>query len=92
MQHTNHWKRLSKSALCLTDVIDVEQIALERASVMELTTISSYSGVTLPPGKQVTYWIDQKDHARNKSERLQSSFGINTKVCYLLLVFSMLPT
>lgn len=49
-------------------------------------------GCNPAPGKQVTYWIDQKDHARNKSERLQSSFGINTKVCYLLLVFSMLPT
>ena len=41
--------------------------------------------------KTGTCWIDQRDHVRKRSVPLQSSFGINTKVCSLLLVFSTFP-
>lgn len=49
-QHTNHWKRLSKSALCSTDVTDVEQITLERACYVD--EYNQLMGVTLLSGKQ----------------------------------------
>lgn len=34
-RRTNRWKSLSESALCSTDVTDVEQITLERACYVD---------------------------------------------------------
>lgn len=41
--------------------------------------------------KTGTCCIDQRDHVRKRSAALQSSFGINTKVCSLLLVLCTFP-
>lgn len=41
--------------------------------------------------KKGTCWIDQRGRVRKRSVPLQSSFGINTKVCSLLLVLSTFP-
>ncbi len=83
-------KRLSKSVLFSTDVTDVEQIAMERASyVVDYTQLAL--GCNSVVWKTGTCWIDHRDHVRERSVPLQSSFGINTKVCSLLLVPSTFP-
>lgn len=84
------WKGLSTSALVSTDVTDVEQITMERASY-----VADYNQLKLGCNPVVwktgTYWIDQRHHVRKRSVPFQSTFGINTKVCSLLLVPSTFP-